>query len=176
MYHFTRLLPLRANHSPQIEEGDTTVATKHGKRSGAKTGTAKGKKAAASRAAKARRGDADRRPQGDGPRGSVAPARRAAKPRPPAPRRAPAAAPRPASGSSLLERARALRDAIQRSKLTASNPWAYTPKARGWEQRAQQLLEQLARGGPDGATRQALDALATEVERDPDFREARRLF
>jgi hypothetical protein len=70
----------------------------------------------------------------------------------------------------------ALRDTIQRSKLTAANPWTYTAKARAWGERAQRLVDQLARDAGSSAARQALDTLSTEVERDRDYQEARRLF
>lgn len=80
------------------------------------------------------------------------------------------------SAPSVLERAETLRDAIQRSKLTAPDPWAYTAKARGWGQRAQALVDRVARDGDTSAARQALDKLSAEVEGDRDFKEARRLF
>ncbi|HEV8307051.1 MAG TPA: hypothetical protein VGW35_05240 [Methylomirabilota bacterium] len=82
------------------------------------------------------------------------------------------------TGASVFsaERARALQDAIQRSKLTAADPWGYTSKARKWETRARELAERLARDGESASLRQALDALSAEVERDRDFQEARRLF
>ncbi|MBI1918738.1 MAG: hypothetical protein HYS12_28935 [Planctomycetes bacterium] len=66
--------------------------------------------------------------------------------------------------------------AIQRSKLTAPDPWGYTPKARGWGQRAQELVDRIARDGDTAATRQALDTLSAEIEGARDFRETRRLF
>ena len=76
----------------------------------------------------------------------------------------------------LGERAEQLRAAIERSKLTAADPWAYTPKAREWRQRAQALVEQIAREGDTAALRRRLEALTAEVEGDRDFQQARRLF
>jgi hypothetical protein len=76
----------------------------------------------------------------------------------------------------LLEQARSLREAIQRSKLTAPDPWAYTPKARGWIQRADEVLARIESGADAAGTRKALEALQAEVEGDRDFQEARRLF
>lgn len=94
----------------------------------------------------------------------------------------PPAAVKPASSPStvptalgLLDQAERLREAIQRSKLTHPDPWSYTPKARGWGERAQTLVDQLARG-EDGTARRALETLAAAVEGDRDFQEARRLF
>jgi hypothetical protein len=139
------------------EEGETTVATKRGKKSGGKKGTGGGKKTAA-------------RPGAKRTAPPAASGRRAA-----APGRTGTAAPRAAEPTSL-ERAMALRDAIQRSKLTAADPWAYTAKARGWGERAQRVVDQLARDAGSSSARQALDGLSTEVERDRDFQEARRLF
>jgi hypothetical protein len=70
----------------------------------------------------------------------------------------------------------ALRDAIQRSKLTAADPWKYTAKARAWGERAQRLMDQFGRDAGSSSARQALDSLRAEVERDQDFQAARRLF
>ena len=75
---------------------------------------------------------------------------------------------------SLLERAERLRDAIQTSKLTAPDPWPYAGKARGWTQRAQALVEDVARRGDTRATRRAIDTLTAEVEGDRDYQEALR--
>jgi hypothetical protein len=106
------------------------------------------------------------------PRDTKPAAKAAATPAPRASRAAAATARPP----SAIEQAEALRDAVQRSKLTASDPWAYTAKARGWAQRAQELVDRLARSGESDATRQALSKLGAEVEGDRDFQEARRLF
>jgi hypothetical protein len=76
----------------------------------------------------------------------------------------------------LLPRAERLRDAILKSKLTHPEPWSYTAKARAWSQRAQQILEGIAGGGDVEEQRRAFQALAAEVEGDPDFEEARRQF
>lgn len=114
---------------------------------------------------------------------AAAPRPVAAGVRPPAPKPAavsPAAGPpHPAAGApgpSLLERAERLRDEVNRSKLTHPDPWAFAAKARGWAQRAQALVEQVAAGGDTAESRRAVDALAAEVERDRDFQEARKLF
>lgn len=82
----------------------------------------------------------------------------------------------PRRGETVLQRAERLRDAILKSKLTAADPWAYTPKARAWVQRAQRLVEELAIRGEGAALEAELLALAAEVEGDPDFQEARRRF
>ncbi len=75
-----------------------------------------------------------------------------------------------------LDRAEQLRAAIERSKLTAADPWAYTPKARRWGERAQTLVERLPRSGGAAALERELAALTAEVEADRDFQEAKRLF
>jgi hypothetical protein len=77
---------------------------------------------------------------------------------------------------SLLERAEALRDAVLKSKLSHPNPWHYTSKARAWVQRAQRVVDDIAAGKDPDTCRQALEALAGEVEGDVDFQEARQLF
>jgi hypothetical protein len=81
-----------------------------------------------------------------------------------------------AAGPSVLEGAERLRDDVLQSKLSHPDPWTYTPKARGWADRAQALVDRLASGEPETAARQALDALRAEVEADRDFQDARRLF
>jgi len=136
------------------------VATKRG-RSGTKV---KSKKPAPKPAAK--------RAAGRAPATATKAARPAAKAAAPTPARRAA----PATASTALERAESLRDAIQRSKLTASDPWAYTAKARGWEQRAQNLVTSIVRQGDTAAARQALDKLGAEVDGDRDFQQARRMF
>jgi hypothetical protein len=75
-----------------------------------------------------------------------------------------------------LERAERLRDVVLKSKLCHPDPWRYTPKARAWSQRAQQIVETIAAGGDAAADQRAFEAFAAEVEGDPDFQEARRLF
>jgi hypothetical protein len=82
--------------------------------------------------------------------------------------------PRPPVVVTLLERAERLRDAIQESKLSAADPWGYAPKARGWGERAQALVDEIARSGPDGSREKAVGALGAEVESDLDYQEARR--
>lgn len=77
---------------------------------------------------------------------------------------------------TALQRAEELRDAILKSKLTAADPWAYTPKARAWVLLAQGLVEEIAAGGDRRALEERLAALTAEVEADPDFQEARRRF
>ena len=91
---------------------------------------------------------------------------------------APASHARPGSPAepSLLQDAERLRDAILKSKLTHPDPWSYTAKARAWSQHAQHLVEQIATGGDVAEQRRALEKFAAEVERDPDFEEARRRF
>lgn len=82
----------------------------------------------------------------------------------------------PRRAETALQRAEKLRDAILRSKLTAADPWTYTPKARAWVQRAQQLVNELALRDDDPELEARLATLSAEVEADPDFREARRRF
>jgi hypothetical protein len=89
------------------------------------------------------------------------------------------AAPRPtppSAGPSAGERAERLRDAILRSKLTHPNPWTYAPKARGWGERAQVLVEMIVVEGHTPVILRTLETLHAEVEGDRDFQEARRLF
>jgi hypothetical protein len=78
--------------------------------------------------------------------------------------------------AGLLHDAEVIRDAVQRSKLTAADPWSYTPRARVWWQRAQALVERIAREGETAESRRELERLLAEVEGDPDFQEARRRF
>lgn len=87
---------------------------------------------------------------------------------------APASRPVPAP-PTLLEEAERFRDEIQRTKLCHPDPWAYTPKARGWAQQAQALVDRIATGDQGGGARDALARLRAEVEGDRDFQEARRL-
>jgi hypothetical protein len=152
------------------------VATKRGKKAVVRTPVT-GKKAAAKPAAKAQPA-AKALPA---PRAKALPPSRAkALPAPKAPPAAKPAGTRPVATRpaepSLLERAEALRDAIQRSKLTAPDPWAYTAKARGWGVRAQELVDRIARDGATPGARQGLEQLSGEVEGDREFQEARRLF
>jgi hypothetical protein len=63
-----------------------------------------------------------------------------------------------------------------RSKLTHPNPWDYTVKARAWAHRAEQIESDLVKGREFEAARRALSALTAEVEGDPDFQAARRIF
>jgi hypothetical protein len=140
------------------------VAKKRAQRSGAKKATKK-PSAGPKPAAKA--------PAAKAPVAKPAPkpAARAAAPARPAPA-ARVTAPPP----SLLEQARSLRDAIERSKQTAADPWGYTTKARGWLRRADQVLDRIAASADAAGTGKTLEALRAEVEADRDFREARRLF
>jgi hypothetical protein len=137
----------------------TTVAKKRAQRSEAKKATkkpsTKPKPAAKAPAAKP----------------APKPAARAAAPARPAP-----AARVTAPSPGLLEQARSLRDTIERSKQTAADPWGYTTKARGWVQRADQVLGRIAASADAAGTSKALETLRAEVEADRDFREARRLF
>jgi len=142
------------------------VATKHSKRSGTKA-TAKRSSKTARPAARPTPAKAAVKPAAKPP---AKPAARRAAPVSAAPRREAASAP------SLTERTLALRDTIQHSKLTAADPWGYTPKARAWQARAEQLLDRLVAGAETAETRKAVEALAAEVDGDRDFREARRLF
>jgi hypothetical protein len=103
----------------------------------------------------------------------------AARPKPQSPPAAPTraarpAAPRPAPPASLFDRTKAVRDLIAESKLTAADPWAYTEKARAWTQRAQSLLDEVARSQDGGDQERRLAALRAEIEGDADFQEARR--
>jgi hypothetical protein len=161
---------------PGNEEDSTTVGTKRGKKAGRQTTKARTSKAQASKAqpskaqpskAKTPKAQAATTQTTTGGRpatgsaGPAAPARRTAE--------------RPAPGPSLLDRAVRLRDAIQVSKLTAEDPWAYTAKARGWGQEAQAVVDEIARGGGDAdALSRRLDALTATVEGDRDYQEARR--
>ena len=77
---------------------------------------------------------------------------------------------------SLLERAERLRDGVLKSKLCHPDPWRYTPKARAWSQRAQQIVELIATEVDAAGHRRVFEALAAEVEGDLDFQEACRLF
>jgi hypothetical protein len=149
-------------------EGEPTVATKRSTKKAAVKTPVKGTKAAAKPAAKAK--PAPRPAPKAAPKPAPRPAPKAAS------GRGPAAGPARTSEPSVLERCEALRDAIQKSKLTAPDPWAYTAKARGWGQRAQDLVDRIAREGATDAARQGLERLAGEVEGDRDFQEARRLF
>lgn len=131
------------------------MATKRGKRSGTKTKSKAKPKATAKPSVKSARAT------------SQAPGRRAAIP-------AVAPARQAAAPPALLERAKALRDAIQRSKLTAPDPWTYTAKARGWLDRAERLLDRISANVETAEMRKAVEALTAEVEGDRDYREAQR--
>jgi hypothetical protein len=101
-----------------------------------------------------------------------------AKPAAAAPRRGTAAlAPPPRAARAVVvapgDRAAQIRADVQRSKLTHPEPWGYTSKARGWDERAARLATDIAAGRD--VTR-ALEALAGEIEGDRDFQAARRLF
>ena len=69
-----------------------------------------------------------------------------------------------------------LRDDILRSKTTHPDPWGYTAKARGWGQRAQALVDELASRGDSAQLERSVEALTAEVSGDRDFQAARRLF
>jgi hypothetical protein len=149
----------------------TTVAKKRAQRSGAKKAAVKrsaGPKPAAKTPAI--------KPAAKAPAAKAPATKPAAKqPTKPAPRAsAPArpAAPEPA----LVEQARSLREAIERSKQTALDPWGYTAKARGWLQRTEQVFDRIAASADVAGARKALDTLRAEVEGDRDFQAARRLF
>jgi hypothetical protein len=151
---------------PGDEEDSTTVGTKRGKKAGRQTTKAKATKTQATktRTSKAQatktQATTARRPA-TGSAGPAASARTAAE--------------RHVPGPALLDRAVRLRDAIQVSKLTAEDPWAYTAKARGWGQEAQAVVDEIARGGADAdALVRRLDALTATVEGDRDYQEARR--
>jgi hypothetical protein len=75
---------------------------------------------------------------------------------------------------SLLERAKALRDSVQQSKLTARDPWGYTAKARVWEERVEQLLDRITANVDAAATGKSVETLRTEIEGDRDYQEALR--
>jgi hypothetical protein len=149
----------------------TTVAKKRAQRSGAKKAAVKrsaGPKPAAKTPAI--------KPAAKAPAAKAPATKPAAKqPTKPAPRAsAPArpAAPEPA----LVEQARSLREAVERSKQTAPDPWGYTAKARGWLQRTDQVFDRIAASADVAGARKALDTLRAEVEGDRDFQAARRLF
>lgn len=147
------------------------MATKRGKRSGTKTrDKQRGKAAPAKPAARAKDRPAGGRPSDSG-RAAKGPAA-AAERRVTVPAVAPAR--REAAPPSLLEQAKALRDAVQRSKLMARDPWGYAPKARGWQERAEKLLDQITANVDAAATRKGVAALRTEIESDRDFQEAHR--
>ena len=79
-------------------------------------------------------------------------------------------------GADLGERAQRLHEEILRSKLTHPDPWTYAPKARGWGDRAQVLIELIVVQGHSPAALRTLETLHAEVEGDRDFQAARRLF
>jgi hypothetical protein len=113
------------------------------------------------------------------PRKAARPAGKAAKKAAPAKAAAKRGDERPASaaaGPALHEHARRLRDEIARSKHTHPDPFAYAPKARAWGERVEILVEQIIVRGDIPATRRSLEALDTELQRDRDFQDARRLF
>jgi hypothetical protein len=135
----------------------TTVAKKRAQRSGA-TKTVVKQQARPKPAAKAPAAKpAAKQPSKPAPRAS-APARPAA----PAP--------------DLGAQARSLREAIERSKQTALDPWGYTAKARGWLQRTDQVLGRIAASADLAGAGKTLDTLRAEVEGDRDYQAARRLF
>ena len=106
------------------------------------------------------------------------PAHKAAAKAPGAAKRTgPAARPTsPSAGPDVSERAERLRDDILRSKLTHPDPWTYAPKARGWGERAQVLVEMIVVQGHTPVLVRTFETLHAEVEGDRDFQEARRLF
>ena len=75
---------------------------------------------------------------------------------------------------SLLEQAKALRDSVQESKLTARDPWGYTAKARTWQERVEQLLDRITANVDAAATRKSVEALRAEIEGDREYQEAQR--
>jgi hypothetical protein len=75
---------------------------------------------------------------------------------------------------SLLDQAKALRDSVHQSKLTARDPWGYTAKARGWQERVEQLLDRITANVDAAATRKGVEALRVEIEGDRDYQEAQR--
>jgi hypothetical protein len=82
----------------------------------------------------------------------------------------------PPAEPTLLEQAERLRDDVLRSKLTHPDPWSYTAKARGWGERIQRLVEEVAVAGQTPALHAAVRTLTAEVEGDADFQRARQLF
>ena len=89
---------------------------------------------------------------------------------------APTGAATSAHHADIGERVQRLHEAIRRSKLTHPNPWTYAPKARGWDERAQVLVEMIVVQGHTPVVVRTLETLHAEVEGDRDFQEARRLF
>jgi hypothetical protein len=77
---------------------------------------------------------------------------------------------------SLLEQAEGLRDAILKSRLSHPEPWGYTPRTRNWGREAQRIIDEIAEGKDIDTCRRAYQALAAEVDGDPEFQVARRLF
>jgi hypothetical protein len=77
---------------------------------------------------------------------------------------------------SLTDQVERLREEIQRSKLTHPDPWTYGTKARGWGDRVQILVAQVAVEGDSPAVQRTIEALDAEVQGDRDSQEARRLF
>jgi hypothetical protein len=73
-----------------------------------------------------------------------------------------------------MDRAKALRDQIEQSKLTAADPWGYAIKAREWTRRAQAIVDEVARGADGAGVTGRLEAVRADVEGDADFKEARR--
>ncbi len=163
------------------------MATKSGKRSGTKTTKTKpGKTSAAPKASAKPAPVAARAPQRPAPVPAKTSAAPKASARPaPAATRAPArrgtvpvpvVAPvrREVAPPSLLEQAKALRDSVQESKLTARDPWGYTAKARAWQERVEQLLDRITANVDAAATRKGVEALRAEIEGDRDYQEAQR--
>lgn len=146
------------------------MATKGGKRAAAKKGKTTPSKPAKKAAPRSKKGAGGAR-SGVAPTGGSSVKAPTPAGRPATPARPPARGP---AGPTLLERAESLREAIQRSKLSATDPWSYTAKARAWSQRAQQLVDDLARSGETPTLRHGLETLTAEVERDRDFQEASR--
>jgi hypothetical protein len=144
------------------EEGNETVAKKAQKRSATKKAARKPAKAARKPAAKA-----PKKPVSKAAPKAAPPAKRAGAPSRPAP---------PSTRPSLLALAERLRDQIRRSKLTHPNPWVYGAKARGWGDRVQVLVEEIAVTGDSPALQRSIEALDAELQGDRDFQEARRLF
>ena len=168
------------------------MATKSGKRSGSKaTKTKPGKTSAAPKAsakpaaaaarAPQRPARAPQRPAPVPAKTSTAP-KASAKPAPVATRAperrgtVPVVAPvrREVAPPSLLEQAKALRDSVQESKLTARDPWGYTAKARTWQERVEQLLDRITANVDAAATRKSVEALRAEIEGDRDYQESQR--
>lgn len=135
----------------------------------------KGQKRSATKKTPSKPPKAARKPAGKAPARTAVKA--APKAAPPAKRAVAESRPAlPPTRHSLTDQVERLREQIQRSKLTHPDPWTYGPKARGWGDRVQILVEQITVKGESPAAQRTIEALDAEIQGDRDFQEARRLF